>query len=247
MGDGPPAPAQPWTTQPRRAPAAVSVRSRPHPSEILGRAGERGNQAGRRALGPGRSQPRPLASLTQAPPAGSSRLPSAPLARSRSAPGKAPYPRPPPRRGRPGPDLPSADAGPRPGGAAQTAWEPEPAAARSPGRRGGARAREARLGARPRPPAPLPRAAPAAAVQSGPPGRGRGRRAAPGSPGRGAGGPQVARHFSGGTQGRGGGQGGRGGGAQNPFSEWGAGDQEAERRPSPRRPSAVPWWGEVTG
>lgn len=96
MGDGPPAPAQPWTTQPRRAPAAVSVRSRPHPSEILGRAGERGNQAGRRALGPGRSQPRPLASLTQAPPAGSSRLPSAPLARSRSAPGKAPYPRPPP-------------------------------------------------------------------------------------------------------------------------------------------------------
>lgn len=75
----------------------------------------------------------------------------------------------------------------------------------------------------PRPPAPLPRAAPAAAVQSGPPGRGRGRRAAPGSPGRGGGGPQVARHFSGGTQGRGGGQGGRGGGAQNPFFRVGCG------------------------
>ena len=95
MGDGPPAPAQPWTTQPRRAPAAVSMLSRPRPSEILGRAGERGGQAGRRALGPGCSQPRPPASLPQVPPA-------CPAPHS---------PAPPPRLGGPIPAPPPAGVG----------------------------------------------------------------------------------------------------------------------------------------
>lgn len=66
--------------------------------------------------------------------------------------GEGPIPAPPP-----GPDLPPADAGPRPGCAAQTAPEPEPAAPRSPGRRGGARARGARLGAQAPPAGPSPR------------------------------------------------------------------------------------------
>lgn len=208
------------------APEGARGSLRALPPSSVGNIGEgrgAGKPGGQASPGAG-----PLATATPSiPHASSSRRLLPPAQRpTRPLPLRAregPIPAPPPRRGRPGPDLPSADAGPRPGGAAQTAWEPEPAAARSPGRRGGARAREARLGARPRPPAPLPRAAPAAAVQSGPPGRGRGRRAAPGSPGRGGGGPQVARHFSGGTQGRGGGQGGRGGGAQNPFFRVGCG------------------------
>lgn len=243
MGDGPPAPAQPWTTQPRRAPAAVSVLSRLRPSEILGRAGERGGQAGRRALGPGCSQPRPPASLPQVPPACPAPHSPAPPPR-RGGPHTRAYA----RRGRPGPNLPPADAGPRPGGAAQTAQEREPAAALSPGRRGGARAREARLAAQAPPAGPAPQ-------------RSASRRGSVWSPREGAGALRAlpAARAGVGEAHRwpdtfpvehGGGEAAKEAEAavpRTPFSESGAGGQEADRRPSPRRPSAVPWWGEVTG
>lgn len=87
------------------------------------------------------------------------------------------------------------------------------------------------LAPRPRPPAPLPRAAPAAEVQFGPGGGGVAR--THGSRGRGGGGPQVARHFSGGAQGREAAQEAEAAVPRTPSSKWSAGGQEAERRPSP--------------
>lgn len=226
------------------APGGARCSLRALPPSSVGNIGEgrgAGNQAGRRALGPGRS----AAATPGIPHASSSRrllpaLPSAPLARSRSAPGKA-HTRAPARRGRPGPDLPSADAGPRPGGAAQTAWEPEPAAAAVPAGEAVLRAR--RGAATPPGPARRPRS-PRSARRRGSvwsPG-GRGRRAAPGSPGRvgeATGGPTLFR--------------------------WNTGEEAAKGRPRRRcpeplfqsgvratrrlrggpapAPSAVPWWG----